>query len=146
MSEEKNKALLRRYYEECWNKGNLALIEECFSSPILMGGTPVDLDLPREGMMRWLTGFPDLQFVVEQMVAEGDIVAANTRFVGTHRGIFHWGDLGPWEPTGKSINVREMHFFRLAGGKVVELWFAWDRTGFLQQLGVADPVPTGTTR
>ena len=68
------------------------------------------------------------------------MVAANTRLTGTHRGVLHIGTWGPWAPSGKSVDVREANFFRLAGGKVVEIWVAWDTTTFARQLGV-DPLP-----
>lgn len=53
--------------------------------------------------------------------------------------MLHIGTWGPWEPIGKSVDVREANFFRLAGGKVVEIWVAWDTTIFAQQLGVDLP-------
>ena len=84
-------------------------------------------------------GFPDLRYVVDHLVAEGDMVAANTRLTGTHRGVLHIGTWGPWAPTGTSVDVREANFFRLAGGKVVEIWVAWDTTTFARQLGVDLP-------
>jgi predicted ester cyclase len=90
-------------------------------------------------------GFPDCQILLEHVIAEGDIVAANTRFTGTHLGLFHWANYGPWEPTGKFVDAREMDFFRLADGKVVEMWVMWDRTTFVRQLGVVDLPPARAT-
>ena len=136
MSTEENKAAVRRYYEELW-KGDFAALEEYLAPQVMAFGQQVTLDMFKDAISRHLTGFPDCQFVVEHLVAEGDIVAANTRFTGTNRGVFHFYKYGPWEPTGKSVDAREMDFFRLAGGKVVEMWVAWDETGFLHQLGVA---------
>src|SRR5438094_7482435 len=93
----------------------------------------------RDVITLWRSAFPDIHHVVDLLVAEGDIVAANIHFTGTHRGILQLGNWGPWAPTGKSVNVMEANFFRLAGGKVVEFWAIWDTTTFARQLGV-DPL------
>jgi predicted ester cyclase len=89
-------------------------------------------------MARHRKAFPDCQFIVDHLVAEGDIVAANTRF----KGAFRWLDYGPWEPTGKAFEAREADFFRIADGKIVEMWIAWDRTSFVRQLEVVDAPST----
>src|SRR5580765_2239182 len=65
------------------------------------------------GMMR--AGFPDIQWALEEMVAEGDKVAARFTMRGTHRGTF----LG-FPPTGKAIAVQAMNIYRLKGGQFVE--------------------------
>ena len=139
--EEENKAVVRRYYEECFEKGDMAAIEECLAPEVLMadGEVRVDLNWWKDGFDRHIAAFPDLRFLVDHLVAEGDIVAADTRFTGTFLGRFHFLDYGPWEPTGRSFCAREADFFRLAEGKIVQMWIAWDRTTFVRQLGVEDP-------
>ncbi len=55
MSEE-NEALVRRYFEEIWNKGNLDLIDELFTTNFVRHG-PVGTE---GGEVRGLEGFnPD---------------------------------------------------------------------------------------
>jgi predicted ester cyclase len=132
---EANKAVVRRYYEEFWNKGDVAVVEECFAPEVLLDGQYVAWTLWRNGLTAWSRAFPDIQHHVDHLIAERDLVAANIRFTGTHRGVFHQGKWGPWAPTGKAIAIREMNFFRLAAGKIVEFWTAWDATAFAQQLG-----------
>jgi predicted ester cyclase len=143
MSAEENKAVVRRYYEELWNTGDSALVEECFAPDVRIQGHPVGWDGLRDGLAGWLTAFPDIRHRVDHLVAEGDLVAAHVHFAGTHRGVFHEGDLGTWPPTGRSVDVQEMNFFRLAAGKVVEMWVVWDQVGFAQQLGVSLPPAPG---
>ena len=145
MSLEENKAVVRRYFEEFWNKVDLAFIEECFAPEVLIDGQYQDWDGWRDGRTRWLRAFPDLQHHVVHVIAEGDIVAANIHFTGTHRGVLHIGNWGPWAPTGKSIDIKEMNFFRLSEGKITEFWTAWDATSFAQQLGGDQPQATTTT-
>jgi steroid delta-isomerase-like uncharacterized protein len=82
------------------------------------------------GMMRG--GFPDIQWTLEEMVAEGDMVAARFTMKGTHRGTFFGVP-----PTGKAIQVQAMNFYRLSGGKFVEERGQPDLLSLLQQIGAA---------
>lgn len=84
------------------------------------------------GMMRG--GFPDIQWTLEEMIAEEDKVAARFTMRGTHRGVFFGVP-----PTGKQIIVQAMNFYRLSGGQFVEERGQPDLFGLLQQIGA---VPT----
>jgi steroid delta-isomerase-like uncharacterized protein len=84
------------------------------------------------GMMRG--GFPDIQWTLEEMVAEGDKVAVRFTMRGTHRGTFFGVP-----PTGKTISVQAMNIYRLSGGQFVEEHGQPDMLGLLQQIGA---VPT----
>jgi predicted ester cyclase len=103
----------------------------------------------REGLRvmlgAWLTALPDFQYHVDLLSAEGDVVAAKTHFTGTHRGAYDFGGWGPWPPTGNSVDIKEFIFFRLAGGKIVEMWDSWDVKTFAHQLGGQPPVATART-
>lgn len=85
------------------------------------------------GMMR--SGFPDIQWVLEEMIAEGDKVAARFTMRGTHQGPFFG-----FPPTGRSIVVQAMNFYRLSGGQFVEERGQPDLLGLLQQIGA---IPQG---
>ena len=87
------------------------------------------------GMMRG--GFPDIQWTLEEVIAEGDKVAARFTMRGTHRGAFFGVP-----PTGKTIVVQAMNFYRLSGGQFVEERGQPDLLGLLQQIG-AVPTPSG---
>jgi steroid delta-isomerase-like uncharacterized protein len=80
------------------------------------------------GMMRG--GFPDIQWTLEEIIAEDDKIAARFTMRGTHHGPF----LGV-EPTGKSITVRAVNFYRLADGNFVEERGQPDLLSLLQQIG-----------
>ena len=71
---EQNKAVLRRHFEELWSQGNVALADELFASDCL-GHAPPDAIERREGLKHYVsalyTVFPDLQFTVEDVIAEG---------------------------------------------------------------------------
>jgi len=79
-------------------------------------------------MMR--SGFPDIQWTLEETIAEDDKVAARFTMRGTHQGAF----LGV-PPTGKKITVQAMNFYRLSGGQFVEERGQPDLLGLLQQIG-----------
>jgi len=75
-------------------------------------------------------GFPDVQWTLEQLVAEGDTVAARFTMRGTHRGSFFGVP-----PSGRPILVQAMNFYRWAGGKIVEEHGQPDLLGLMQQIG-----------
>jgi len=145
MSAEQNKAVLRKYFEELWNKGNLALINELVAPDMSLNEDKhVTLERWREALSAWLKALPDFRYHVDLLIAEGNIVAAKTHFTGTHRGVYNFGGWGPWPPTGNSIDIKEFIFFRLAGGKIVEMWDSWDDATFAHQLGGERPLAAAT--
>lgn len=82
------------------------------------------------GMMR--AGFPDIQWTLEESIAEGDKVAARFTMRGTHNGAFFGVP-----PSGNKIEVKAMNFYRFADGKIVEEHGQPDLLGLLQQIGAA---------
>ena len=139
MSTEVNKASMRRFYEEAFNKKNRAAIDE-FIDPTQVDhaappGTPGGLEGAKHTVTMYLTAFPDLHFTVEDFIAEGDKVVARLTVRGTQQGIF----MGI-PPTGKHATVTAIDINRMAGGKSVEHWLEMDTLGLLQQLGVI-PAP-----
>ncbi len=80
------------------------------------------------GMMR--SGFPDVQWRLEETISEGDKVAARFTMRGTHLGTFFGVP-----PTGKPIEVQAMNFYRLSDGQFVEERGQPDLLGLLQQIG-----------
>ncbi|KZN19968.1 MULTISPECIES: ester cyclase [Pseudomonas] len=79
-------------------------------------------------MMR--AGFPDIQWTLEELIIEGDRVAARFTMRGTHHGNF----LGV-PPSGKTIEVKAVNFYRFADGQIVEEHGQPDLLGLLQQIG-----------
>lgn len=80
------------------------------------------------GMMR--RGFPDIQWTLDDAVAEDDKIAAHFTMRGTHKGIFFG-----IPATGKPIEVKAMNFYRLANGQIIEEHGMPDMLGLLQQIG-----------
>jgi len=136
MSTEENKVLGRRWIEEIWGKGNLAVVDEILASNFIFHYAPPGVAPDREGYKQTLTMYrtssPDMHYTVDDMVAEGDKVAIRWAGKGTHR-----GDLMEIAPTGKKVTITGISIIRIAGGKIVEEWTEQDMLGVLQQLGVA---------
>src|SRR3954465_7341351 len=134
MSIEANKALMERFLEFI-NTASPALADELVSPDAVfhVPGQPEPMSGPQGyltiiAMMR--SGFPDIQWTLEQMVAEGDTVAARFIMRGTHQGAFFGVP-----PTGKSIKVQAMNFYRFSNGQIVEEYGQPDMLGLLQQIG-----------
>ena len=139
-STEVNKASMRRFYDEVFNKKNGAAIDE-FINPNQVDhaappGTPRGLMGAKQTITMYLTAFPDLHFTVEDIIAEGDKVVTRLTVHGTQQGEF----MGI-PPTGKQATTTAIDINRLVGGKSIEHWLQMDTLSLLQQLGVV-PTPT----
>jgi steroid delta-isomerase-like uncharacterized protein len=136
---EQNKALMRNYIEEAWNKGNLDFVDKNFSSDFVGHGTfhgqPTNRDGVKSVISTIRNAIPDLNITIEDMLAEGTKVASRWVTKGTHK-----GDLMGAKPTGNKISVSETAVFRVKDGKVVEAWANRDDLGFLQQIGLIPPL------
>jgi len=135
MAAEENKALVRRIWEEVWNKGNLSAIDELFA-PTYVAHDPANPGVQgRDGVRQLVTmyrsAFPDLQFTVEDQIAEGDMVATRYTARGTHK-----GELQGIPATGKQAAVPGIMISRIVGGQDREEWVNYDALGLMQQLGV----------
>jgi steroid delta-isomerase-like uncharacterized protein len=135
MSEE-NKTVIRRSFEELWNKGNLSVADELFA-PNYTHHDPSTPDVgrgpesERKRVTLYHTAFPDLKLTIEDIIAEGETVMARWSCRGTHK-----GDLRGIAPTGKQFIITGLSVARFTDGKMAEGWINWDALGLMQQLGV----------
>ena len=137
MSADENKAIAHRWYEML-NSHNLTHMDELFAADFVDHNPAVlnhDLDGTKQLFSMYLDAFPDVQVTVEDLIAEGDRVAARFTARGTHKGPFM-----ELRPTGKPITLTAIDILRIADGKIVEHWGEADTLGLLQQLG-AIPTP-----
>src|ERR1043166_6803913 len=99
---EAQKALVRRYYDEVWNRWDFSLADELIAESIsFRGSLGVSVSGRREfkEYMRTVQrAFPDFHNRIEELIAEGDKVVARLTYTGTHQGA-----LFGIEPTGKKI-------------------------------------------
>lgn len=140
MSLEANKTVLRRMFEEAWNGGKLDVVDELLAMEATDHNDP-DVPSFREHLkaqiVAYRQAFPDLRFTIEEMIAEGNLVACRLTLSGTHGGLFNG-----MPPTGRHFTQQHMHMARVVGGKGRDHWAVFDTFGMLQQLGVIPPAPT----
>ncbi|WTP58463.1 ester cyclase [Streptomyces phaeochromogenes] len=128
-----NKRIMQRFTSEFLPTGDPALARKFISPDIVMhfaGTTQQGRDTYLGVVAANMKAFPDLEWTVEDMRAEGDTVAVRYVMTGTHQGPF-----AGVEATGKAIRAESMAFYRLAGGKIVEERAQLDMLGILQQMG-----------
>jgi len=133
---ETNKNVVRRLFDEVWNKGNLPVADELFAPNYVHhdSSTPDVGQGPESEKKRatlYRTAFPDLRLTIEDIIAEGETVMARWSCRGTHK-----GDLSGIAPTGKQFTISGISIARIANGKMAEGWVNWDALGLMQQLGV----------
>jgi steroid delta-isomerase-like uncharacterized protein len=131
---EENKALVRRQEEELFSRGNLDAADEIYA-PDYVGHDPSNpedirgLEAAKQAAADYRQAFPDLHVTVEDLIAEGDRVAARLRFRGTHL-----GELDGIAPTGRRVDCTGIVISRMEGGKIAEDWANFDDLGMMQQL------------
>jgi steroid delta-isomerase-like uncharacterized protein len=135
MLTEQNKATARRWSEELWGRGNLAIADEIIASDYVRHdpGDPFPARGPEDvkrivTMLR--TMLPDLNIEIEAMVAEGNMVVS--RYTATATDTVGYMGMAP---TGKTIRTTAIQVFQFDNGKVVESWAVRDDLGTLRQLG-----------
>ena len=137
MSLEENKNIVRHFHE-LFDQGDTNGIEALLAPNCVayMPGSPhLNLEAFKQVAMVFATAFGNSQTILEDVVAEGDIVYARGIWSGTHR-----GDFNGIPATGNSIQITEMTMDRIVDGKIVEHRAQPDMLGLLQQLGVI-PAP-----
>jgi steroid delta-isomerase-like uncharacterized protein len=133
---EGNKTVVRRLFQEVWNKGNLPVADELFAPTYVHhdASTPDVGRGPESEKKRailYRTAFQDFRLTIEDILSEGEMVTARWTCRGSHK-----GDLSGIAPTGKQFAISGMSITRFASGKMIEGWVNWDALGLMQQLGV----------
>jgi steroid delta-isomerase-like uncharacterized protein len=140
MSTEQLKAMDQRFYQEVWSQGNLDVLDELMAANFddHDDPNPTDtlegLEYTKHTIMEYRSAFPDVLFMVEDQIAEGDMVVTRWTAHGTHKGVFRG-----IPPTGRHAMTTGISITRVASGKFVEGWTIFDTLGLLQQLGVIPP-------
>jgi predicted ester cyclase len=142
---EANKELVRRHFEEIWNRKDLAAADELMAQDYLEHaiapfgqvepGSVNDPAAMRQTAQWLLAQFPDLQMTIEAMVAQGDTVAVRVLSEGTNLGPLN----GVVPPTGKRFAARQSHWFRVENGQLAEHWATREDLVAMLQLGVVQP-------
>lgn len=135
---EANKALIRRWFEEVWNKGRADAIAEMFAADGIAHGLSDEPAKPMKGPADFTTfhgifrgAFPDIEVIVEDTIAEGDLVAARCSVRGRHTGD-HLGVAASNAP----VRFTGIAIVRIKDGKIVEAWNNFDFLAMNKQIGI----------
>jgi steroid delta-isomerase-like uncharacterized protein len=134
---EENKALVRRWFEEVWNKGRADAIPEMLAEDGVVHGLSEDSASPLHGPAgfrpfhaQFREAFPDIEVVVEDQIAEGDLVATRCSVRGKHT-----GDSLGFAATQSPVEFTGVAITRIKNGKIVEAWNNFDFMKMYRQLG-----------
>lgn len=131
---DSNSALIRRWFEEVWNKKRIEAIDEMVAPGSVSHGhdafKPISVAEMKQFVVAMLAGFPDIHFELEEPVSQGDRASAFWRAEMTHTGAF----MGV-APTGRKISIYGIGVARFRDGKIVESWNSWDQFGLMSQIG-----------
>ena len=137
-----NKSIVRRIYEEVWNKRRLEVVDELISPSHAVHVQLMDHADPGIGpeayarnVTQFLSAFPDMKFTILDMIAEDDKVVVFWNITGTQVGEFRG-----IAPTGKKISLDGITINQLANGKIMDSFVSWDMWAMIRQLGTAPPL------
>ena len=137
---EENKQVVRRFLDGAFNDGDLSVVDQVVAEDVVIHLPPaLEAQRGREVVNRFVrelrTGFPDLRISIELIFGERDRVVV--RWVSTQ--MTHSGPYQGIPPTGRSARITAIDIFRVADGKVQEIWFNLDSLGPLQHMGLVPP-------
>ena len=132
----------RRINQEAWSQGKLAVVDEAVAPDyVYHEPTLGDVRGPaglKQTIAMYRSAYPDLQFTIDDLIGEGDLVALRWLAAGTQKGALIGVPATGLKTTSVGINIA-----RFAGGKIVEEWSSWDVMGLMQQLGAVKPPRPG---
>jgi len=133
---DRNKEIARRFREDLWNSGDLAIADEIIAADCLFHArVPFATDFVRgpdalrQLVLFYHLAFSDIRMTVDQVIAEGDTVAA--RWTGKGR---HSGELLGLPPARGETVTNGIDFLRFDSGQIVEGWVVWDILSLIEQL------------
>lgn len=130
------KEIVKKYYDELWNKKNKDYIDILFDDNIRFHGSlnieTIGKKAFEEYMNYVLTGIPNLYHGIEIIVEENDTIAVKAIYNGTHT-----GKLFDYEATNNRIKYNGASFFRFKENKIVSIWVLGDLTTLHKQLSNA---------
>jgi len=130
----RNKALVRRFLDEVYNRGNLAVADEAIAKRYI-SHNKLNLEVTgpagiKKAAQLQRRAFPDIKTHFEDLIAEGDKVVVRAYDTGTHTG-------GPFlglPPRGKKFKVTWINIFRVEEDKLAEAWVEVDVEDWRRQL------------
>lgn len=134
MSLEQNKAILNRYFDAINNHTVMDVID-LFADDFVDSSAPPGIPNGKEGFLMahqiLESGFPDVRFTIDKVVADGDKIGVVATGSGTNTGPFFG-----IPATGKTVTWWGVRILRIQNGKIAEAWGLFDQMGILQQMGI----------
>lgn len=138
MSLDENKAIVRSYIEEVWNKGNVQIADQLIHQNLVNHLAPTVAPGPdgiKQSFTAFRTAFPDLETKILHLIAEGDIVVVHWVSRGTLKGATDVKGVGRINPTNKNATWSGTNIYRIADKKIAEIWANVDALQQAYQLG-----------
>lgn len=143
MTEEQLKAITLEAFERMWNAGDLDYADRAIAVDAVDHQEPAGTDFRahiKEVITVLRTAFPDLHFEVDEILADGQVVACRSTMTGTHRGPLNIGPMAALPINGAPVEVPHMHFFHYdREGRTTDLWHTWNTLLLARQLGAPAP-------
>ena len=135
MTVQKNVLLIRRFFEEQVNQDDLSRYEEFISKNVLIHGPASNqkirgLAAVREIDSSYVEAYPKKKFSIKEIFGYGDRVMVRWVCRGKHKGTYKG-----IRPKNSQFAIMGLSIYRVAKGKIVEIWQYWDRLGILEQVG-----------
>ena len=132
-----NKEMLTHFLQEVWTDGNIDAVDQYLAPQYSIHHDPGD---PWDGKTLDITGykerlkqsrapFPDQQFIIQELLAEGEKVACAWQWTGTHL-----ADMPGFPASGKSVAISGLTIYSFIDGRIAGHWQVTDRLGVYQQL------------
>ena len=140
-TEAENLAIARAWHEEVINRRNPGALRDILAAKVVhhaAGGYPdvMDADGVSAMMDDFLAAFPDLRYRFDQFIVRDDSVVERYTATGTQR-----GQLGDLPPSGRTATWTGINIFRIACGRIAEVWSEVDAVSRRRQLTGDSPTP-----
>lgn len=131
---EQNKAIYREFIQRVFNEGRLDILDRFLAPSYVIRdappGTPPGAEGVKQVVSMFRDAFPDLEITLDEVIAEGDVVAASSTVRGTHR-----GEIFGIPATGKPVSISSLTMVRIVDGRLVESRVKNDTAALISQLG-----------
>lgn len=128
--EEQNKTAFRRLIDEVYNKGNMAVFDEIIAQNAVLHDnekTANSVGMVKRQIRMAAGMYRNMQITIDDMIAEGDMVAMRTTFHGIYK------------RNGKKITFPSLTLSRFKDGKMIEAWRMYDTLNIFKQMGISSP-------
>lgn len=133
-------AAVREFVTAVWNGEAPGAIDGLTTPDFVLHQLVAEADHDREGFTAFQRelhdAMPDFSLEIEDLVVEDDTAIAHVTMSGTPE-----KPMQALQPTGKSFAVNAFHKYRLADGRIAEVWVMGDALSTLNQLGLFPPPP-----